>query len=184
MRNTESVQGPMPLMPAKASSQACPCCTLVRISSDLCRIVTQHCARRSGRPIARRLSAEGSATGDGLVRCECAVLSLSARRQAICVVICCAMTIRTSPQIGSSVGRMGQRAGWEAITCASVASRDERRGSGGRTASPFSEARRASFVLVTWAPRLGFQPRLEALEVGRTLLSLFRLVRPRPSRAT
>lgn len=109
IRNTDSVHGPMPLMPAKASSHVCPCCTLARISSDLCRIVTQHWARRSGRPIARRAATSGSLDGWGVLMSGCANLSLSARRHATCVEICCAITMRTSPQRGSSVGAEGQR---------------------------------------------------------------------------
>jgi len=125
MRNTESVHGPIPLISARALSQDWPCCTLTRISSDLCRIVTQHWARRSGRPIARRFATSGNLAGDGVVTCGCADLTLSASRHATCVEICCARTMRTSPQIGSSVGVDGHRADCEAITPPKVGSQFE-----------------------------------------------------------
>ena len=67
MRKTESVQGPIPLIPARAISHGCPCLTLARISSDLCRTVMQHWARRSGRPSARRLSRSGALVDDDVV---------------------------------------------------------------------------------------------------------------------
>jgi hypothetical protein len=127
MRNTDMVQGPIPLMPVKASSHGWPCCTLARISSDLCRIVTQHWARRSGSPIARRLATFGRETGDGATMSGCADLTWRARRHATWVEICRAKTIRTRPQIGSSVGRDGQRVGCEAISRAIVESRADSR---------------------------------------------------------
>ena len=126
MRNTDSVQGPIPLMPARASSHGSPCCTLPRISSDLCRIAMQHSARRLGRPIARRLAISGSVAGDGVVICGCADLTRSARRHATRVEICCARTMRRSPQMGSSVGRAGQRASCAAMTRPSAGSRTVR----------------------------------------------------------
>jgi len=125
MRKTESVQGPIPFMPAKASSQDWPCCTLSRSSPDLCRMVTQHCARRSGRPIARRLATSGSEAIDGVSISGCADLTSRAMRHATWVEICCAITIRAKPQMGSSVGTRGQRSDWEAISAAIVESRAE-----------------------------------------------------------
>jgi hypothetical protein len=123
IRKTDSVQGPMPLIPSNASSHDRPSRTFARISSDLCRTVTQHCARRAGRPIARRLSNWGSTAGDGLVRCGYADVTLSARRHAIRVESCCAITMRRSPQIGSSVGVEGQRTASSAINLPSAGSR-------------------------------------------------------------
>jgi hypothetical protein len=109
IRNTESVRGLTPLISARATSLGCPSYTLARISSDLRKMATQHCALRSGRPIARRLATSGSFRGGGEVISGCANLTVSARRHATWVEICCAITMRTRPQRGSSVGWLGHR---------------------------------------------------------------------------
>jgi len=161
-------------MPAKASYHGWPCCTLARISAEPCRIATQHWARRPGRPIARRCATSGSEAGDGSVTSGCADLRLSARRQATRVDICCAITIRTSPQIGFSLGHIGQRQDSDAITRAKVESRDDKSDSGEGTEPPPSEARRASFVSFTSASYPGSQRRQAGPELGRIQQSLCR----------
>ena len=139
MRNTESVQGPIPLIPSRASAHECPSCTLERISFDLCRTAIQHWARRSDRPNARRLFRSGTGVGDAVARVGYADRTLSARRHAARVEICWAMTIRTSPQIGSSVGKEGHRADCDAIRPDRVASRaDKTRSAGGSPSASIS----------------------------------------------
>ena len=88
MRNTESVHGPIPLMPARAFSHCCPVRTLARICSDLCRMVTQHRARRSERPRRANISNLVLSRAKGVVSIGYADFTRSASRQATLVEIC------------------------------------------------------------------------------------------------
>ena len=179
MRNTETVHGPIPLIPVRACSHDCPCRTLERISSDRRTSSTQHSARRCERPTARRLRESGTLAGERAVRSGCAALARSASRHATDVETCCAMTIRTSPQMGSSVGRSGQRAVSAEITRASLRSRAESRASAPVNDSPTSADIRHSNGFISWLPMTEFQCAQVSRGVAGIHLSRFLLVNRR-----
>jgi hypothetical protein len=88
-------------------------------------IARQHLARRSESPSARRLAMSGTVPGWELANDGYIDRTRSAIRYAAAVDICCAITMRRRPQMGSSVGVLGQRLASEEIICANVWSRLE-----------------------------------------------------------